>query len=242
MDKDIELMYQFNDFCEESEKSLDEQEPPERPVCDSLSEVDDRYSGFTEIARGGMKRIYKVFDSKINRYVAYAKLHPNSPRELHDPFVREARLTALLEHPNIISVHDIGITDEDTPYFTMELKPGQSLAKLVSENMKEERGGMNKPEDKALSQDKSSDFIFHTSSFRNSVNQLLEMFLKVCDAISYAHSKNVIHLDLKPDNVQIGEFGEVIVCDWGLGKIIGDKDIEGLELSPIHFSPAYILL
>ena len=55
---------------------------------------------------------------------------------------------------------------------------------------------------------------------------LLESFIKVCDAISYAHSKNVLHLDLKPENIQLGQFGEVLVCDWGLGKIIGDKDIE----------------
>ena len=84
----------------------------------------------------------------------------------------------------------------------MELKVGKNLSKVIHEKS-------------VLA--KTGEYDLRT---------LLEAFLKVCDAISYAHSKKVLHLDLKPDNIQIGSFGEVIVCDWGLGKVIGDKDIE----------------
>ena len=197
-ERQLDLQYKFNDIFAEVE-SGSSQGLAERPVCDSLRCIEQEYKDFEELARGGMKRVYKVMDCKLNRYVAYAKLHPNSPRELHDPFIREARLTALLEHPNIISVHDIGVNDEDTPFFTMELKVGQTLAATIKANP-----GISRPG-------------------TNSFSTLLESFVKVCDAISYAHSKNVLHLDIKPENIQVGEFGEVIVCDWGLAQNFANK-------------------
>lgn len=148
-----------------------------------------RYGKFSEIGCGGMKRIGRVYDHASGRTVAMARLHDDAPKDLYESFLCEARLTAGLQHPNIIPVYDVGILD-GAPYFTMELKTGQSLAEMIK--------------GKCLSSE-----------------QGLEIFLKVCDAISYAHSRSVVHLDLKPENIQIGEFGGVMVCDWGLGKILG---------------------
>lgn len=195
--------YLYNDIYDEVFTNLYCQETSsETPLCDSLKTQTEQYANMEKIASGGMKVIYKAFDKKINRNVAYAALHKDCPLELYDPFIREARLTALLEHPNIINVYDIGLNDEDIPFFTMELKVGENLARIIrKESM----------EGKAQSYE---------------MRPLLEAFLKICDAIAYAHSKKVVHLDLKPDNIQMGGFGEVIVCDWGLGKIIGDKEIE----------------
>ncbi|EDM26875.1 hypothetical protein LNTAR_06504 [Lentisphaera araneosa HTCC2155] len=202
-DETLELTYKFNDIYDEVlEDSNDSSSAFTRPLYDELSNINTQYTQFEKLAQGGMKSIYKVFDSKLNRHVAYAKLRPQTPEEVHDPFMREARLTALLEHPNIISVYDIGVSDDDAPYFTMELKVGDNLTEYMR----------NSPDCHIPGQ----------VEFQN----LLESFIKVCDAISYAHSKNVLHLDLKPENIQLGQFGEVLVCDWGLGKIIGDKDIE----------------
>ncbi|MCM8530821.1 MAG: serine/threonine protein kinase [Lentisphaeraceae bacterium] len=193
--------YLFNDLYDEVVEGLEKEEQSSlRPLCDSLKSNKSRYSDFEEIALGGMKVIYKVFDHKVNRFIAYAALHNDCPHELHDHFIREARLTALLEHPNIINVYNIGLDEESKPFFTMELKVGQSQIEMIKETSK------------------GTDF--------NGFRLLLEGFLKICDAISYAHSKNVLHLDLKPENIQVGSFGEVIVCDWGLGKIIGDKNQE----------------
>ncbi|EDM26857.1 hypothetical protein LNTAR_06414 [Lentisphaera araneosa HTCC2155] len=203
-DEKLDLVYGLEGLYDLMEDGEDELQS-ERPVCDELKEVTKQYDGEEHIAEGGMKRIYKVFDNKLKRHVALARLQNNMPRAAHDSFIREARLTALLEHPGIISVYNIGIDGEDMPFFTMELKVGKNLNEIVSD------------------------------SSGTSLNHLLESFVRVCDAISYAHSKNVLHLDIKPDNIQMGQFGEVKVCDWGLGKIIGEED--GAEFDQLLFNP-----
>ncbi|VGO19412.1 serine/threonine-protein kinase [Pontiella sulfatireligans] len=175
-------------------------------IYSELRRSGDRYTDAEVLARGGMKKVSRVFDTKTGRQVAMAELRANAPAELYEPFLREARLTALLDHPNIISVHDIGLSPDGLPFFTMDLKRGDSLADVLKKN-------------------------------RVSQITLLEIFVKLCDAISYAHSQKVMHLDLKPDNIQIGRFGEVFICDWGLGKVIGSDESEGKEFDEILFNP-----
>jgi len=178
------------------------------PAFENLHPAALEYEIRGTIARGGMKTIYHAFAPRTGRDVALARLHSDSPRELFEPFVSEARLTALLDHPNIITIYDIGLDEESVPYFTMELKSGQSLAGMFN--------------DECLMMNRGSDS--QCLSVSVSVNDLLGIFLKVCDAVSYAHSRNVIHLDLKPDNIQVGVHGEVIVCDWGLGKVLDNPE------------------
>ncbi|MDF7826782.1 serine/threonine-protein kinase [Pontiellaceae bacterium B12227] len=175
-------------------------------IYSELRKSGDRYTDPEVLARGGMKKISRVFDTKTGRQVAMAELRVNAPTELYEPFLREARLTALLEHPNIISVHDIGLSPDGLPFFTMDLKRGDSLADILKKN-------------------------------KMTREQLLGIFIKLCDAISYAHSQGVLHLDLKPDNIQIGRFGEVFICDWGLGKVAGADESEGKEFDEILFNP-----
>ena len=202
------LKYEFTDLYKDAVATRIEDS--ESPIYDSLEMICDNYVDFEEIGRGGMKHIFKVLDKRLNRYVALAKLPAELPKAFYDSFIREARITALLEHPNIISVHDIGISEDRTPFFTMELKVGENLGSIIK---------------KAASED-----------FKGKVSQhdILQSFIKVCDAVSYAHSKDVLHLDLKPDNIQLGSFGEVVVCDWGLGKIIGNED--NVELDKALFN------
>jgi serine/threonine-protein kinase len=169
----------------------------ESPLYGELCSLEERYGQAELIAVGGMKRIFKVLDRHGNRHVAMARLHEDASELLFDPFIREARLTALLEHPNIISVHDVGIDKEGKPYFTMDLKVGDGLDVVLRKALAV--GGCP-------------------------LSDRLDVFLKVCDAITYAHSRDVIHLDLKPANIQVGHFGEVLVCDWGLAKLIGGTD------------------
>ena len=163
------------------------------PIFAELQGLGDRYSKPHVIARGGLKQILRVFDTRTGRDVAMAKLLPDAPPEMYEPFLREARLTALLEHPYIIAVHDIGVCGEGLPYFTMELKVGDSLGEII------EQLGMGNAEYLA----------------RYDRRSLLVIFIKICEAVAYAHSRHVLHLDLKPDNIQVGDFGEVILCDWG---------------------------
>jgi len=169
----------------------------ESPLYGELCSLEERYGQAELIAVGGMKRIFKVLDRHGNRHVAMARLHEDASELLFDPFIREARLTALLEHPNIISVHDVGVDKEGKPYFTMDLKVGDGLDVVLRKALAD--GGCP-------------------------LSDRLDVFLKVCDAITYAHSRDVIHLDLKPANIQVGHYGEVLVCDWGLAKLISGTD------------------
>ncbi|MCH2206539.1 MAG: serine/threonine protein kinase [Lentisphaerales bacterium] len=173
-------------------------------IYEELTYTSERYSDPHKVASGGMKDIFSVDDRHGDRKLAMALLHEDKGSEQFEPFLREVRLTARLDHPNIIKIHDIGLNHEKRPFFTMDLKSGQTLKE-------------------ALNSEKS-------------LQELLVIFLKVCDAISYSHSKAVIHLDLKPENIQIGDYGEVLVCDWGLGKIIDDK-----KFTTEHTTGGYIL-
>lgn len=134
-----------------------------------------------------------------------ATLHDDAPLALCAPFIHEAWLTSLLDHPNIITIHNVRVDADKRPYFTMELKSGDSLDGLI------EKLDAGVPE----------------VCDRYSLNSLLQVFLKLCDAIEYAHSVHVLHLDLKPANIQVGQYGEMLVCDWGLGRMHRGED--GME-------------
>lgn len=185
----------------------------------SESEEQERFQDHRLIASGGMKDIFKVFDSKTKRHIALAKLRVDVAEEFVEYFMKEAYLTASLEHPNIISVYDVGRDSDDQPFFTMELKVGDSLHQILKKRSEKD------------------EFYLKHFPLRN----LLEIFLKVCDAVSYAHSEGILHQDIKPDNIQVGKFGEVQLCDWGLGSDVkalrsGDK-VEG---TPGYMAPEQI--
>ncbi|MDZ8119995.1 protein kinase domain-containing protein [Pontiella agarivorans] len=199
----------------ESETAERDFKPEFSPIYSELEPTTTHFQTDVLLARGGMKSIFRVFNPKTARYVAMARLNPGSPEELYEPFLREARLTAQLDHPNIIKVYDIGLNADSTPYFIMELKTGESLDVIINRN--------HSSPNKHLSKDVLA--------------SLLNIFLKICDAIDYAHSQNVLHLDLKPQNIQVGAHGEVVVCDWGLGKLIGNQDYDGGDFDRLLLNP-----
>ncbi len=159
-----------------------------------------KYKFIKSIGYGGMKTVLEVRDKDTFRDVAMAIMPDADCRPLSDRrrFIHEARITAGLEHPNIVPVHDIGIDALDSPYFTMKLLKGETLASIIK---------------KLAADDKE-----YIETY--DIYSLLRVFMRVCNAIAFAHSKKVIHLDLKPENIQVGDFGEVLVLDWGLAKII----------------------
>ena len=162
-----------------------------------------RYTANRKLNEGGMKSIWEVDDHRTARKVAMALIQESkiASAEDIDSFLYEARLTANLQHPNIIPIYDIALDENGNPYFTMKALKGETLSEII----KQLRDG-----NKAYS---------HYTRTR-----LLGIFLKVCNAIDYAHTKGVIHLDLKPSNVIIGDFGEVQVLDWGLSTLITHLD------------------
>jgi serine/threonine protein kinase len=192
-----------NAFSGEESQSLLEQE---------LAAVEERYEDSGEVDKGGMKSILSSTDKMTLRQVAKAKIRDLKP-ENSERFIKEARLTASLEHPNIIPIYDLGL-DGNEPFFTMKMVEGENLSDLI--------------------------LTLRKNSSEYSRQDLMQIFLKICDAIAYAHYKKVIHLDLKPANIRLGQFGEVIVCDWGLAKIIGDDGLEGdtVSLDPNIYNDA----
>ena len=212
-----DLFRSCNDLRSESTTQSDSEDIS--PLYHSIAEITQRYQSHELIGQGGMKEVYRVYDVKLARHVALAKPLSDHLSDRFDAFLREAHLTARLEHPGIIEVFDIGIDDQDRPFFTMELKKGRSLRDLVKE-VRESVGEERPP-----------------------IRGRLEIFMRICEAVAYAHSRRVLHLDIKPSNIQIGEFGEVQVCDWGLGVVMPDEDATGIStalLDPDLYGPLLI--
>jgi tetratricopeptide (TPR) repeat protein len=152
----------------------------------------EHYIDRVEITCGGMGRIFAAYDTRLRRRVAIKELRVPHP-DLAERFEREALLTARLQHPSIVSIHEAGKWPSGDPFFAMKLVPGRPLDQIVN---------ATRCLDEKLA--------------------LLPHVLAVADALAYAHRQRVIHRDLKPHNVMIGEFGETVVIDWGLGKDLAD--------------------
>jgi tetratricopeptide (TPR) repeat protein len=145
-----------------------------------------------EIARGGMGRIRLARDRRLGRPVAIKELLHNSPH-LRARFEREARITAKLQHPAIVNILEAGEWPSGEPFYVMKLVTGETFDRVIARCTNlEQRLG------------------------------LLASVIAMVDALAYAHSKNVIHRDLKPQNILVGEFGETVVIDWGIAKDLSD--------------------
>ena len=184
-----------------------EDESSEAAIVSELDAIKERYDREEKIAAGGMKDILKSHDKMTDRTVAKGVIRKKESHETLEKFIEEARITASLEHPNIIPVYDLGLTADKDPYFTMKMVEGDDLQKIIDR--------LNEGEAKA-------------TEFYD-LDRILEVFLKVCDAIEYAHSKNIVHLDIKPANIQVGLYGEVLVCDWGLARELKEGAVQEAE-------------
>lgn len=160
------------------------------------------------LARGGMGEILHAKDLNCRRRVAM-KVLGEGAKATNDQvlrFIVEAQITAQLEHPSIVPVYELGVDSGGDVYYTMKLLRGHTLVDILIDI---KRGIPETLEKYPL-------------------NKLLNMFIKICDAVAYAHAKGVIHRDLKPENVMIGDYGEVLLMDWGLAKMIrkpGEPDV-----------------
>ncbi|NTW78459.1 MAG: serine/threonine protein kinase, partial [Syntrophaceae bacterium] len=165
-----------------------------------------KYKFQGKLISGGMGAILEVIDQDFHRPTAMKVIKPSfkkDERALAD-FIREAKITAMLEHPNIIPVHELGLSDETGLFFTMKLMQGEPLNHILNEIKK----------GNAAYQEKYNEY------------SLMNIFRKICDAVDFAHSKNIIHRDIKPHNVIVGRYGEVLLMDWGLALYIGNPEKE----------------
>ncbi len=169
-----------------------------KSLFNELKENKNRYHLIKLIGEGAVKKVYLAQDTMMDRQVAYAEIKSDIPLLIED-FLKEARLTSTLEHPYIAPIHDVGINSSEKPFFIMKLYEGESLLEFLN---------------KSSEQTSYSD-----------LEKRLDIFLKVCEAISFAHSKKVLHLDIKPSNIRINHHGEVLLCDWGIARLIYDDPL-----------------
>ena len=181
-----------------------------------------RYEDLDLIAGGGSGEVRRVRDTLLERVVAMKVLraaHVGSPR-MRARFLNEAHITAELEHPGIVAVHDRGELADGRLWFVMREVRGRTMREVIEE--------VHDPQGR--SERAPSGFTFR---------RLVDAFARVAQAVGYAHSRGVVHRDLKPDNLMVGEFGEVLVMDWGLARRGGDAGAhEGGGDEPDEASPA----
>ena len=165
-------------------------EDTDRPLATKLGES-TRYAYFKTIARGGRSIIQTCKDLRLSRVICYKTLRPefaDNPIDQHR-FLREARVTAMLQHPNTVPVYDLGRDNRGRAYFTMKLVHGYTLREVLNYRN------------------------------RYDLNQLVGVLVQIAQALDFAHTYGVAHRDIKPENILVGPFGEVLLLDWGLAKV-----------------------
>jgi serine/threonine protein kinase len=168
-----------------------------------------RFRLLRQHAKGGIGVVFVAMDSELHREVALKQIQP---QHADDPtsrarFLIEAEVTGRLEHPGIVPVYGLGTSDQGRPFYAMRFVRGQSLKEAIE--------GYHEA-DRRPDRDLTASALV--------LRQLLRRFVDVCNAIAYAHSRGVVHRDLKPANILLGPYGETLVVDWGLAKMVGRDD------------------
>jgi serine/threonine-protein kinase len=188
--------------------------PPPVPETPTVARQGSPLRDEGEIARGGMGSIRRLYDPELRRRVAMKVLEPSPDPNAARRFIEEARITGLLDHPNIVPIHDLIVEGQSAASYTMKLVEGETLTDLITRQ----------------------------KTVRD-LEHILHCLIKVCEALSFAHGRGVIHRDLKPDNIMIGAHGQVYVMDWGCAQVIGDdrsivdgrQDEDGLVIGTIAY-------
>jgi serine/threonine protein kinase/Tfp pilus assembly protein PilF len=176
-------------------------QPTAAPQAHKGPRVKERYKLLDNFAHGGLGNIWLAEDTSIHRQIAFKELLPKAlkNRSVVERFMEEAQITGQLEHPCIVPIYDVGYQDNGTPFYAMKLLKGGNMEKAIEEMHALARGSTER---------------------QLAFTRLLRQVISVCQALGYAHGKGVLHRDLKPNNVMLGEFGETLVLDWGLAKVI----------------------
>jgi tetratricopeptide (TPR) repeat protein/tRNA A-37 threonylcarbamoyl transferase component Bud32 len=185
----------------------EEEAPPTRPPSVGTPTSSGlRFRILRPHARGGLGEVFVARDEELHREVALKEIQGRHAdhADSRTRFVREAEITGGLEHPGIVPVYGLGHYADGRPYYAMRFIRGDSLQQAIETFHRADVPGRD-PGEQALG-----------------LRQLLGRFVDVCNAIAYAHSRGVLHRDLKPGNVMLGQYGETLVVDWGLAKAGGE--------------------
>jgi len=179
----------------------------------------ERYRDLAILGRGGAGEVRRVLDRTLNRVVAVKVLREELAQDVGmvRRFMHEAQVVAQLAHPAIVPVHDLGQLADGRWYLTMKEVQGRTLREVIAAVHAARKGGA-----------------FVPTADGWTLRRLLDAFGTVCEAVGFAHSRGVLHRDLKPDNVMVGDYGEVYVLDWGLAKVLAQPEpppLDGAALS-----------
>ncbi len=166
-----------------------------------------RYELLDNFARGGLGNIWRARDNAIRRDVAYKELRPGATManpQAEERFLEEAQITGQLEHPCIVPIYDLGVQDDESPFYAMKLVHGDTLEIAIKD---------------------CHAFPANSVERKLAFTKLLRHFIDICNGMGFAHDHGVLHRDLKPLNVMIGAFGETLILDWGLAKLIPTEAI-----------------
>jgi len=179
-----------------------------------------RYAVESALGRGGVGEVDLVLDRDLGRKVAKKRLRSEFRNEplLIQAFLEEAMIAGALEHPGIVPVHDIGVSPGEGPWYTMKRLQGEPLATILSRL----RGA------------------YLETLKQWPLARLVEVFVQALRAIAHAHQRGVVHCDLKPGNILVGELGEVVVVDWGLAKVLGEGGLHQARARLWSGSPGYM--
>lgn len=204
---ELSHQFQLDELLVDSPTIFDEA-PSETAPSERLSNLDrdQRFRPLGEVANGALGQVARALDTQLDREVAVKSIQPYlvGNGSVRQRFIREAEITGRLEHPGIVPVYAMGVGADGIPFYAMRLIRGQNLQEAI-----DEFHSRFKPQQR-----------FSSIEFMN----LLRRFLSVCETIAYAHSRGVIHRDIKPQNIMLGPFGETLVVDWGLAKTTSPDD------------------
>jgi serine/threonine-protein kinase len=198
-----------------------------RVPAKSLLGEGERYRVLERLGSGGMGDVYLTEDRDLHRKLAVKTVRgtnfSNGDSQIAKRFLREAQTTAQLPHPNIVPIYDIGVRQDGTLFYSMPALSGRTLGSIV--HSLDDRTGPEKLPD------------------------LIDVFLKVCDAVSFAHHRGILHRDIKPDNIFVGDYGEVRLLDWGLARRkapqpqeLPEAEVASLKSHAAAFDPALTCL
>jgi serine/threonine-protein kinase len=169
--------------------------------------IDRRYRPLRFLAEGGLGRVFVARDEEVGREVALKRIKEGKARDDNqiERFRREAEITGRLEHPGIVPVYGLGVEAGGRPFYVMRLIRGESLQDALATFFGADRV---------------------SGSERDlTLRRLVDRLIAACNAVAYAHSRGVIHRDLKPANIMLGKYGETLVVDWGLAKLVGRDEV-----------------
>lgn len=185
-------------FCSFCNVSL-----PKEDSSANDSIIGGRYRVEKSIGKGGMGEVILAYDASCERKIALKRIRPDLTRhpQIQERFLKEARITCQLIHPAIIPIYTIH-HDSAITYYTMPFVEGETLKQIIRKTRQQEKNGEE------------------LDHIGGSTPALMRIFITICQAVAYAHSKHVIHRDLKLENIIIGKYGEVLLLDWGLAQWI----------------------